>query len=63
MKEALKLFGAMLAIVVSVSALHDLRPAPAVATVDSSVICQRQLCFSSDQCPCGPCVGGQCTTW
>jgi hypothetical protein len=58
MKEALKLLGAMLAIVVSVSALHEFRPAP-----DSPLVCQRQLCFSSDECPCGPCVGGQCTTW
>ncbi|HEY2030775.1 MAG TPA: hypothetical protein VGH20_16370 [Myxococcales bacterium] len=69
MKEALKLFGAMAAIIFSVSAFHDLQPKAATAatavtaaTADSSVICRRQLCSSSDQCPCGACVASQCTT-
>jgi hypothetical protein len=58
MKEALKLFGAMLAIIVSVSAFHDVQPA-----ADASVICQRQLCTSSFDCACGSCVRGQCSTF
>ncbi|HEY2030774.1 MAG TPA: hypothetical protein VGH20_16365 [Myxococcales bacterium] len=55
MKEALKLFGAMLAIVVSVSALHRLQPTP-----DSSWGCQPQFCSDNIPCECGTCVGGIC---
>ena len=59
MKEALKLFGAMLAIIASVSVVHA---KPAVS--ESPVICRFQLCSSDFDCPCGICFQGNhtCTT-
>jgi len=53
MKEALKLLGAMLAIIASVSAFHEVRTAP--ASTDVTFTCQRQLCNSDFDCLCGTC--------
>jgi hypothetical protein len=53
-KEALKLFGAMAAIIVSVSALHGFSAEP-----ESSFACQPELCNlgpGPNTCSCGSCV-------
>ncbi|HEY2030776.1 MAG TPA: hypothetical protein VGH20_16375 [Myxococcales bacterium] len=61
MKEALKLLGAIGAIIVSVTAFHGARPAP-----HSFSACQPTLCGPAFPCTCGTCVrqpgqlGGTC---